>query len=159
MNKFAMQSLADIDQFDKSILELVQQDNLQSHAVIGEKVGLSTSSVRRRLERLREKGLIYKDVSLLNRDLVGVTLIVTVTFARENPDVFRQFEKRIESLPEVGQCYHISGEKDYLLIVGVPNLQYYEEWGIKHLMSHADIKRYDTIVCFSCKKFDTQLPV
>lgn len=112
---------------------------------------------QRRLERLRKLDVIARDVSILNRNMAGVTLIVTVTFAHESPALFQQFEKQMNGLAEVGQCYHISGDKDYLLVVGVPSLQYYEEWGIKHLMSNTDIKRYDTIVTYSCKKFDTQL--
>lgn len=157
MNNLYVNSKIELDQLDRVILNEVQQDNLQSHATIGEKVGLSTSSVRRRLERLRKWNVISKDVTLLNRNMAGITLIVTVTFEKESQQLFQQFEKQMNALPEVGQCYHISGDKDYLLVVGVPSLQYYESWGMKHLMSNSDIKRYDTIVTYSCKKFDTKL--
>ena len=159
MSKFADQAVSNLDSLDRAILEQVQKDNLQSHAVIGEEVGLSTSAVRRRLERLRAQGVICQDVSLLNRNFIGVTLIVTVTFTRESPELFKKFEMQMNQLVEVGQCYHISGEKDYLLVVSAPTLQYYEEWGIEHLMSNPDIRRYDTIVSYSCKKFDTQIAV
>ena len=148
-----------LDALDRAILQHVQQDNQASHSAVGEAIGLSTSAVRRRLARMRADGIIAKDVAILDRDLLGETLFVTVFFLNETPEKYRAFEEKMARLPEVSQCYHIAGEGDYLLVVNISSLRHYEEWGIKHLMSNADIRRYDTIVSYSCKKFETAISV
>ena len=155
MAKMVFSGNLDVDDFDKAILRLVQKSNQLSHRTIGEAVGLSTSAVRRRLARMRSTGIISKDVALLDRSMMGETLFVTVYFLQEMPEIYRAFEQQMATLEEVSQCYHIAGEGDYLLVVNMPTLRHYEEWGVEHLMSNPDIRRYDTIVAYSCKKFDT----
>ena len=148
-----------LDEFDQSILKIVQENNLRTHGDIGEAVGLSASAVRRRLNILRENGVIEKDVSLLKRELFGVTLIVTVSFHHETLETYAAFEAQMQTLDEVMQCYHTSGSSDYTIIVQVPSLEMYENWAKKELMSNEHIRRYDTIVVWSCKKFKTAVSV
>lgn len=148
-----------LDSFDRAILETVQLDNQTTHAVIGERVGLSGSAVRRRLARLRSEGIIRKDVSLVSADRMGVSLVVTVAFATETPEIYVAFERQVADLPEVQQCYHIAGDQDFLLIVHAPSLQAFEEWAKAQFMRNAEIRRYSTTVIWSCKKFETAVPV
>ena len=68
-----------LDSFDNEILRIVQRNNLLSHAQIGARVGLSASSVRRRLTRLRESEVIEADVSIVNPDKDRITVIVSVS--------------------------------------------------------------------------------
>lgn len=150
-----MANLAELDDLDRRILGVVQRDNQLTNAEIGERIGLSTSSVRRRLAQMRESGVIIADVARLHPDDVGVTLIVTISFATETPEDYAAFDKQMQALPPVQQSYHIAGENDYILIVHGPNLQWYEDWAKDALMSNPIIRRYSTQVVWSCKKFDT----
>ncbi len=147
----------DLDAFDRAILQIVQRDNLLSHAAIGEQVGLSASAVRRRLGAMREAKLIARDVAILDADRFGVTLIVTVTFAVETLQSYTAFEAQMQTLPHVRQCYHVAGSADYILVVQAPSLQFYEEWSKAEFMSNDAIRRYDSVVAWSCKKFETAI--
>jgi Lrp/AsnC family leucine-responsive transcriptional regulator len=148
-----------LDDFDRAILKIAQQDNQFSHAAIGERVGLSASAVRRRLGILRRSGVIARDVAILDPGAFGVTLIVTVSFAIESLDIYATFERAMQSLPNVRQCYHVAGDNDYVLVVQAPTLPFYEEWAKQHIMSNDAIRRYDTVVVWSCKKFETAIPL
>ncbi len=144
-----------LDGFDRAILEIVQQDNQLTHSQIGERVGLSNSAVRRRLNLLRDAGVIARDVSILNADQFGVTLIVSVTFAEDSPQAYSDFDAKMVANPHVKQVYHVSGTTDYVLIVQGPSLSWYEEWAKQTLMGDSNLRRHDTSVVYSCKKFET----
>ncbi|MBA3070259.1 MAG: Lrp/AsnC family transcriptional regulator [Hyphomonas sp.] len=159
MPKIASTLSNSFDAFDRAILEIVQRNNQVTHAVIGDQVGLSGSAVRRRLARLRAAGVIRKDVALLDLDQLGVSLVVSVTFDTETPEIYAAFEQQVAGLPEVQQCYHIAGDQDFLLIVHAPSLQYFEEWAKAQFMRNEAIRRYSTTVIWSCKKFETAVPV
>ena len=159
MKNFVSKAEASLDDFDRAILRIVQRDNQLSHARIGEDVGLSASAVRRRLARLRDAGIIARDVSIVETAGLGETLIVSVSFGEESPEIYDAFERQMQSLPEVRQCYHIAGDSDYLLVVYVPSLEFYEQWAKQQFMTNAVIRRYDTTVVWSCKKFDTTVPL
>jgi Lrp/AsnC family leucine-responsive transcriptional regulator len=113
--------------------------------------------VRRRLGELRTRGVIARDVSILDANRFGPTLIVTISFAVESLEIYAAFERTVQTLPQVRQCYHVAGSSDYVLIVQVPTLQFYEEWSKQHFMNNDAIRRYDTIVAWSCKKFETAI--
>ena len=157
MNNFSASSLANLDRADRDILRIVQKDNQLTHAAIGEEIGLSMSAVRRRLVALRDGGLISKDVSIINADSVGVTLIVQVSFGEDTCEGYQEFDAHIAKLPNVKQSYHVSGATDYVLIVQGPSLQWYEAWAKDSLMSIPAIQRHDTSVVWSCKKFETAI--
>lgn len=152
-------SISDLDSFDRHILALVQNDNQATHAEIGEAVGLSPSAVRRRLKALRDGGVIEKDVAILRQNDLGVRLIVSVFFEIESPEAYDAFDRQVRETPEILQAYHTSGPIDYVLIVQGPSLNWYEEWGKRVLMSNPAIRRYDTQVVWSCKKFETSVSV
>ncbi|WP_395376606.1 Lrp/AsnC family transcriptional regulator [Marinicella sp. W31] len=148
-----------MNKFDKAILTLVQRNNQLTHSEIGEQVGLSNSAVRRRLSDLRKSKIIEQDVSILKPDHTGVIFIVTVSFAVDTPEGYAEFDVLMKSLPHVKQSYHISGIQDYVLIVHGPSLQWYEDWAKKHLMTNTNLKRHDTSIVYSCKKFETAIEI
>lgn len=149
----------ELDEFDRKILGIIQQDNSQTHHVIGETVGLSGSAVRRRILKLRNFGIIRKEVALLDPDETGITIMTVITFGEESTELYRDFEKQCLDLTEVRQCYHIAGESDFMLISHVPDLQYYEDWAKIQFMDNPAIRRYDSTIIYSCKKFETAIPV
>ena len=148
-----------LDTFDRAILRIVQTDNQRSHAVIGEEVGLSASSVRRRLARLREEGIIRADVSIVDPVKTMIQAIVLVTFKEESLENYQQFKARMVAEPEVTQCYAVSGEVDFVLVVQTQDLASYESWGERVLMANPDIGRYNTHIVWSRVKFSTALPM
>lgn len=148
-----------LDDFDRAILRIVQRNNQHTHAQIGEAIGLSPSSVRRRLTRLRKEGVIRHDVALLAPEAVGVSVIVMVTFQQESTESVQAFRQRMIDAPEVSQCYSVAGAVDYVLVVHAADLARYEAWSTEALMDDPAIRRYDTHIVWSRVKYTTALPV
>ena len=148
-----------LDSLDWEILRLVQADNRLSHAAIGKAVGLSDSSVRRRLQALRAQGVIEADVSILSPESVGIQAIVTVHFGTESVEGDEAFRQRMLDTPEVSQCYSVSGDVDYILVVHAPDLPSYEAWGKRVLMADSAIRRYGTHLVWNRVKFSTAIPL
>ena len=157
MVKTAISNANKLDDFDKNILSIVQDDNQLSHSEIGKQVGLSTSAVRRRLSNLRKSGIIHKDVSLVKPDRFGVTLIVTLSFGEESIEAYDALDQLVLECQEVQQSYHVAGSNDYIMIVHGPNLVWYEDWSKRMFMSNSAIRRYSTSVVWSCRKFQTKI--
>lgn len=148
-----------MDQFDRKILDVVQINASQTHSEIGHLVGLSGSAVRRRLAALKKSDIIDREVVILRSGSFGVQLIVTVSFNNESVETYQKFDDQIRETPEILQGYHVSGAEDYILIVHGPNIEWYEDWGKRTFMNNPDIRRYDTRVVWSCKKFETAIPL
>ena len=142
-----------IDDFDRAILNLVQENNQLTHAEIGAKVNLSASSVRRRLKALRDNKVIEADVSVVNPGKEMIQVIVTISFLRESVEGYNAFKEQMKAAPEVAQCYSVAGEVDAILVVNAPDLPSYEAWGERVLMSNPLIRRYNTHIVWSRVKF------
>lgn len=118
-----------LDRIDRRILECLQQDGGLSNQELAEKVGLSPSPCLRRVRALEEAGIILKRVTLLDRKKLGLSLTVMLSIGmdRHTPERFEQFEAAVAALPEVQECYLVTGqEADYQLKVVVPDMDAYQ---------------------------------
>jgi len=150
-----------LDRHDCRILDVVQDDSRMTHAEIGDRVGLSPSSVRRRLETLRKSGVIRSEVALIDPDAVGdsMRLVVLVTFERECPASHDAFRRAMVKCAEVLQCYSIGGQYDFVLIVKAASPAAYEAWSARVLAPLPDVRRFDAFVVWSTVKFATKFPL
>jgi Lrp/AsnC family leucine-responsive transcriptional regulator len=156
MQKIATSSL---DDFDRAILRIVQKNNQLTHEKLAQEIGLSGSAVRRRLTRLRKDGIIKRDIAIVEPKELSVTLVVQITFEVDTPEAYSALDTLIDADPHIKQGYHVSGPVDYILVVQGPTLQWYEQWAKETLMRDNSIRRHDTSVVYSCKKFDTSVEV
>jgi len=147
--------LSMLDSFDEAILNIVQENNQLTHAEIGRHVNLSPSSVRRRLARLRKDKVIQADVSIVDPSKAMIQAIVMVSFKEESVEGYKAFKERMTKDPKVSQCYAVSGEIDFILIVQAESLEAYESWGERVLMTDRTIGRYTTHIVWSRVKFST----
>lgn len=118
-----------MDRIDRKILELLQSDSRISNQELAEKVSLSPSPCLRRVNQLEETGYISQYIALLDPEKIGLTLtiITLVGLSSHNHKIMSNFEKIMESSPEVLQCYLIAGQSaDYMLRVVVPSLNEYQ---------------------------------
>ena len=148
-----------LDTFDHAILNIVQDDNQLTHAEIGRRVNLSASSVRRRLVRLRKDNIIQADVSIVAPSKAMVQAIVMVSFKEESVEGYQSFKARMMNDPQVSQCYAVSGEIDFVLMVQAESLEAYESWGERVLMADRTIGRYTTHIVWSRVKFSTAVQI
>lgn len=150
-----------MDRFDAELLNLVQLDNRLTAAELSEKVGLSPSACQRRLRYLRETGVIEKDVSIIAPEKVGqqMTMIVEVSLEREQPDLIDQFKRTMAKQPEVMQCYYVTGDADFILVVTAKNMQDYEEFSRRCFQENLNIRRFQTNVVMDRVKTGFFIPV
>lgn len=149
-----------LDDIDRRILQTLQANNLLGMDGLGEIVGLSASAAQRRVKRLRDEGVIAADVSVVDPAALGraMTFIVEVTLERENTAVFEAFKRRMREVPEVQQCYYVTGEGDFVLIITAADMAEYEALTARLFISDGNIKRYRTSVVMNRIKVSLALP-
>jgi len=125
-----------MNRIDKKILEILQSDSQMSNNELAEKVALSPSPCSRRVKQLEEEGYIKKYVALLDSEKIGLQLTIMALVGLNSHDskIMKGFEKAVESLFEVVQCYMIAGRSaDYLLKIVVPDMDQYQSFLLEKL--------------------------
>lgn len=137
-----------LDEYDKKLLRLLQQNNKTTAEELGVLVSLSTSAVQRRLKRLREDKMIEADVSIISPLAVGIgiTCVVDVILEVGSSKAIDNFKKTMNSCTEVMQCYYVTGTYDFVLIVNTIDMRHYEDFSKKLLMDNANVKHFYTHV-------------
>jgi Lrp/AsnC family transcriptional regulator, leucine-responsive regulatory protein len=137
-----------LDNFDLKLLNLMQVNARRTAEELSEEVGLSPSACLRRLNRLRETGVIEAEIAVVSPAAVGqrLTMVVEVSLERERPDIMSDFKKAMRATPEVVQCYYVTGEVDFILIVSVKSMSDYEIFTNDFLFNNKNIRRFSTLV-------------
>ena len=122
---------------DKKILGFLQEDNKQTNKELSSKLGLSVTAVYERIKKLERVGVIKKNVSLLDKNKVNMSFVAfcNIKLVQHSKDYVIQFENEVTKLKEVLECYHISGDYDYLLKVMVEDMEAFREFMVKKLTS------------------------
>ena len=150
-----------LDTFDLAILEILQRDNTVPQREIARTVHLSAPAVQRRIARLRESGVIRTESAVLDANRLGrpLTLIVEVHVHDEHPQRTIGMRQRILAEPAVQQCYPVTGEADYLLVVTATTMADYEAL-VERLFGNDDnVRRFRTSVALGCLKAGLQIPL
>ncbi|MGI9651476.1 Lrp/AsnC family transcriptional regulator [Chryseobacterium zhengzhouense] len=149
-----------LDQFDTAILKILQKDNLTPQRDIGESIGLSAAAVQRRIKRMRDSGIIKADVSVIDINKINhcVTLVVEVFMESEKIELLDYAKSVFTSTPEVQQCYFVTGDSDFILIIVVPSMKDYEILTRKIFYSNKNIKHFRTMVNMDTLKSTLELP-
>ncbi len=123
------------DKIDSDLLTLLQEDCKKTTKEYANSLNLSTTAVYERIRRLERVGAIEKYVALVNRKLIGKNFMVfcQVKLLQHTKEFALQFEREVLRLPEVVECYHVSGDYDYLLKVHVADMEAYREFLIAKL--------------------------
>ena len=125
-----------LDKIDKQILQELQLNARISNLELAERVNLSPTPCARRVKQLEEQGIIERHVTLLNPELLGLNLtaMISVTMDRHTADRFDKFEQAAALLPEVMECYVVTGQdSDFLIKVLVRDMRHYEEFLLRRL--------------------------
>lgn len=149
-----------LDSFDRQILELLQQDGAMQIADLATQIGLSQTPCWRRIQRLKEAGVITRNVMLVDREKVnvGVTVFVSVRTSTHSEEWFHQFRAAVEAIPEVVEFYRMSGDVDYLLRVVVPDIAAYDKV-YKRLIAGTQLFDVSSSFAMEELKFTTALPL
>ena len=127
---------------DRRLLNELQRDSSRNQSELAERVGMSRTSCWRRIREFEDAGLIEQQVTLVNPKKAGFNIQVLLLVAMtEHTDENRQsFERHIELLPEVTECYSVSGDRDYVLLVVVPDMDSYNDFLNARILRHAAVR-------------------
>ncbi|KIC64312.1 Lrp/AsnC family transcriptional regulator [Chryseobacterium taiwanense] len=133
----------DFDDFDKKLLIYLQEDAKQTTKELSYKLGLSVTAVYERIKKLEKLGVISKYVAILNKDKINknFTVLCHVKLVQHKKEYVIEFEKEVVNLPEITECFHVSGDYDYILKINVKDMQDYRNFmlskltTIKHIAS------------------------
>ncbi len=149
-----------MDDFDKKILTLLQQDASMPVADIADRVGLSTTPCWRRIRNLEASGVIRQRVAVLDAAKInaGVTVFVGVKAGRHAASWLETFAATVQEIEEVMEVYRLSGEIDYLLKIVVPDIAAYDDV-YKRLIAKAEFADVSSFFAMEEIKSTTALPL
>ncbi len=149
-----------LDDLDRKILHEIQLDNQLTSAQLSEKVGLSPTSIQRRLNKLRADKVIEADVSIVSSSALGrsLTMMIAVTLERERLDIIDHFKASVRREPVVMSAYYVTGDTDFILIVSAKDMPEYEAFTRSFLYNNPDIKGFKTTVVMDRIKASFYIP-
>ncbi len=148
-----------LDEVDIQILQLLQKDGRMTNADLAKSVGLSPPSVLQRVRTLEKAGLIRGYFALLDAERLGlrITAWVHITLSLHQEQPIERFRRSIQDIPEIMECYHVSGDFDFLLKVIVKDMRSYEVFVREKLSKIKGIQQIKTSFVFGTNKYTTQI--
>jgi len=124
-----------MDAIDKKLLQLLQADTKKTTKELSLKLNLSVTAVYERIKKLEREGIIDKYVVLLNRNKInkGFVVFCHLKLLQHTKEFINQFEKEVVKLDEVLECFHVSGDYDYILKICVKDMEEYREFMVTKL--------------------------
>lgn len=153
--------LHNLDATDLRILRLLQHQAKVTNKEIAAELGLTASPVYERIRRLERTGVIRRYVALIDREQLGLRLLVfcNVSIKEHARPYILQFEREIQTLPEVLECFHTAGGFDYLLKIVVPDMNAYQQFLVQKLAALENIGRVQSSFVMDEIKHNTQIPI
>jgi Lrp/AsnC family transcriptional regulator len=150
-----------LDTVDLRLLDALQQDASRSTAELAELVGVSQSVCWRRIQRLRNEGVVRSQVALLDREAVGLNahIFAEVKLSVHGRANLAEFAEAIRGFPEVLECYVLMGRVDFLLRIVSEDIKAYERFFFEKLSRLPGIQEVNSIVVMSEIKSTTALPL
>ncbi|MBS0342904.1 MAG: Lrp/AsnC family transcriptional regulator [Proteobacteria bacterium] len=151
----------DLDGYDRALLALVQEDARMTQSELGERANLSTAAVNRRLKQLAGAGVIERHAARLNPKALGyhLTLIVEVKVESERSDLLDAMQQDFKACPQVQQCYYVTGECDFVLIILARDMDQYVELTRRLFHDNKNVKAFKTIVAMNRVKTGMGVPI
>ncbi|MBY6069120.1 Lrp/AsnC family transcriptional regulator [Leisingera aquaemixtae] len=137
-----------MDKKDHDILRLIQSNAQLTAEAISQEVGLSAPAVQKRLKKLRDTGVIAKEIAVLSPAKLGreMTVIVQVVLERESRMHLDAFKRKMRQAPQVQQCYYTTGEADFILVVIVKDIKEYETFTQEYFFDESNVSRFTSSV-------------
>lgn len=149
------------DPLDLAILRRLQRSTRETSETIAAAVGLSPSACQRRIKRLRQSGAIASEIAVLDPEIAGsrLTLIVEVVLAGGRADLVDRFKRMVRDVPEVQQCYYVTGDTDFILVITAKDMADYERLTRLLFFDKRDIHKFHTIVVMDTVKLGLGIPI
>jgi Lrp/AsnC family leucine-responsive transcriptional regulator len=150
-----------LDPTDRAILHELQQNARITNTELAQRVDLSAPGVQKRLRKLEDNGAIRQYTAIIDPEAVGYDMLcfVQVTLQRHEPSAVEHFRHVIQGMPEVLECYHLTGEHDYLLKVVVRNRKHLETFLLDTLTPVPGMDKIRTSLVLNEIKATTAIPL
>lgn len=150
-----------LDELDVAILRELQEEGRLSNVELARRINLSPPATHARIKRLDEQGLIRRYVALLDPAKLGYDLMcfISISLQLHQTEELEAFKERISQMPEVLECFHVTGEFDYLLKVVVRNRQELQRLVVERITPLAGVARIYTSLVLTEVKSSTALPL
>jgi Lrp/AsnC family leucine-responsive transcriptional regulator len=152
---------APTDHTDRKILELLQRDGRATIQEIAERVGLTPSPCLRRVRRLEQKKIIRGYAAIVDQKAAGlpISVFASVKLERQREDEIDRFSQAVSRWPEVMECYLMTGPRDYLLRIVVPDLAAYEHFLKTKLTRLEGVGSIESSFALAQVKYTNVLPI
>lgn len=150
-----------LDRTDKAILRALQRDASVSNVALAAKVNLSAPACLRRVERLRQAGLITATVALLNPQALdaGMLVMIGVVLDRSTPDSFADFERAAARVSGCMECHVITGEFDYFMLLRTRDNDSFNRLHAEQLLQLPGVRQIRSFIGLKQVLSTTQLPL
>lgn len=150
-----------MDRFDALILNAIQGNARLTAEALSTTVGLSPDACRKRLAKLRASGIIEAEIAILEPKSVGreLLLIVEVSLQNERLGDIDDFKARMVAAPEVMQCYYVTGDADFVLILSAESMADYEAFTRRHFFADENVLKFRTSAVMDRVKAGFALPL
>ncbi|WP_428244257.1 leucine-responsive transcriptional regulator Lrp [Gynuella sp.] len=151
----------ELNTIDRNILRVLQRNGRTSYAELSRKVGLSPTPCMERVKKLEKDGVILGYSALVNPEFLDSALVVLVQIRlnRSAQDIFDQFREAIARLPEVQECYLVSGNFDYLIKARVADMSAYRKFYGETLLTLPGVQESTSYVVMEQVKETLEVPV
>jgi len=151
--------MSDLDALDVRILSILQENARITTLELAEQVGLSPTPCARRVKRLEDDGLIERYVTLLNPKRVGLDLSVFISVRLRNQTIetIESFERSVQAMPEITECYLVSGVHDYLLRLKLRDVEALKDFLRNRLVTIEGIAETHSSIVLDKVKYTTSL--
>ncbi|BCI66456.1 Lrp/AsnC family transcriptional regulator [Acetobacter aceti] len=148
-----------LDEFDRSILRIIQKDNKMPQRQIAELVNLSAAAVQRRIASMEKAGIITGNVAIVNVNAVqmNITAMVEVHLKDERIDTVDNAKKLFHSASEVQQCYYVTGGISFILIIVTSDMKAYEEITRRLFAQNDSVGSYRSLIALDRVKSGNEI--
>lgn len=131
-----------LDHIDYRLIELLQNNCKQTTKELADQLDLSTTAVYERVKKLEKQNIITDYIAIVNKDKVNRSFVAIahVKIKSHSKDSILKFERRVNEIPEILETFHVSGEYDYILKIGLADMEAYREFMISKLTTMEEIQ-------------------
>jgi Lrp/AsnC family transcriptional regulator len=146
---------------ERRLLDAMQKDTTLSQLDLAELSGKSRTSIWRLIRDFEEAGLIEGKVALLNPEKLGLQIHVhlSVSMVKHSDRTRKDFETHVQSLPEVMECYSVSGDRDYALLILSKDMASYNDFLNRQILDHPSVHSASSSFTLRRIKYSTALPL
>lgn len=143
-----------LDEINRRILVLLQEDGSITNAELARRIGLAPASTLERVRRMEQKGIIAKYVAVVDPEKVGmpITAFVEIAMSDHSAAAIDLFANAVAEIPEILECHHVAGEKDFVLKVVTEDIRSYEKVALEKIATMPNIGHITTVFVLSTVK-------